>query len=359
MTDKILKIAIAGYGVVGERRHHYLNKHPNTEVVAICDNKFGENKPKINGVQVFKTPMEIFDNVQVDALFVCLPNEIAPEVTIEALNRQMHVFCEKPPGRTLTDIRNVIEAEQSNPSLKLKYGFNHRYHDSIKKSLEIIKSGELGQVLNMRGTYGKSAFIPWPRPSAEYLGYSGSKYWRTSREVAGGGILLDQGIHMVDLMRTFGGEFSNVKSIVKNDYWNHDVEDNAYALMTNETGVVAFLHSTATQWRHRFSLEVHLSEGALILEGILSGSRSYGQEKLTVVYRQDEDNGNPQEQSTTYIKDNSWWEEICEFVDSVLYDKKISVGTSYDALKSMELVYSIYCGDEDWEKKYDIKRAMG
>jgi len=69
------------------------------------------------------------------------------------------------------------------------------------------------------------------------------------------------------MMRLFAGEFVDVHSYVTNDYWNHDVEDNAYALMRSEHGVVAMLHSSATQWRHRFNLDITLTQGALDLSG--------------------------------------------------------------------------------------------
>ena len=159
---------------------------------------------------------------------------------------------------------------------------------------------------------------------------------------------------MIDLMRYFAGEFTSVKSFVSNNFWNFDVEDNAYALMKSERDVIAFIHSTATQWRHKFQLEINFTRGALILAGILSGTKSYGQETLTVIRKEDDDNGNPKEQRTSYIKDNSWRDEIYEFADCVLNDKKVETGSSLDALNSMSLVYQIYTADSDWAQKFDI-----
>ena len=148
-----------------------------------------------------------------------MPNYMAAKVTVAGLERGLHVFCEKPPGRDVSDIARVREVEAAHPGQKLMYGFNHRYHDSVRDAKRIIESGELGSVIDMRGVYGKSKMI---RFDAD---------WRTKRDLAGGGILLDQGIHMVDMMRLFAGEFTDVHSYVTNDYWNHDVVDNAYALM--------------------------------------------------------------------------------------------------------------------------------
>jgi predicted dehydrogenase len=265
----ILKVGIAGYGIVGKRRHIFIDEHPQLEVVALCDQNFKNEFLKKDGISYYNKTQS-FLNEDFDILFVCLTNNVAAEVTISGLKKGLHVFCEKPPGMNVEDIEKVIQVERNNPSLKLKYGFNHRYHESIKKALQIIQSGELGTVINLRGVYGKSRVIS----------FSGG--WRSKRELAGGGILLDQGIHMVDLMRLFCGEFVDVKSFISNDYWKHDVEDNAYALMKSENGIVASLHSAATQWRHRFQLDISLEKGSIGLSGILSGSKSYGAETITI-----------------------------------------------------------------------------
>lgn len=339
-----LKVGIAGYGVVGKRRHQFIDLNPHLKVVAVCDQYFKSSGTMSEGVHFYENYKDLLANEELDVLFVCLTNDVAAEVTIAGLNQNLHVFCEKPPGRNVQDIKNVREVEAVKPHLKLKYGFNHRYHDSIKEALRIIESKELGNLLNMRGVYGKSIIVSFESD------------WRSKREIAGGGILLDQGIHMVDLMRLYAGEFKEYHSFVDNKFWNYDIEDNAYALMKSDSGVVAFLHSTATEWRHRFNLELTLTKGTIILSGILSGSKSYGQETLKVVYRGDEDSGNPREQLTTFIKDNSWRDEINEFADSIVRDQPIVFGSSHDALKTMEMVYNIYLADKSWAEKFNITK---
>lgn len=341
-----LKVGIAGYGVIGARRHQYIDAHGRFKVVAICDKREARRNAAHPSIASYATHDELLAH-GIDVLFVCLPNDLAPQVTIAGLEAGLHVFCEKPPGRTVADIRAVMEAERRHPGLKLKYGFNHRYHDSVRDALRLVSSGELGTVINLRGVYGKSAFIPWPRELSEAA-------WRTSRDIAGGGILLDQGIHLVDLMRLFAGEFSEVKSFVSNSFWRLDVEDNAYALLRSPSGVVAMLHSTATQWRHRFSLEISLTKGALILGGILSGTKSYGQETLTVVYREEDDEGNPREHTTTYVRDNSWRDEIADFAINIIEDTPVGTGGSKDALGTMNVVYQVYCADPEWRVRYGL-----
>jgi predicted dehydrogenase len=348
-VTKTIRTAIAGYGKIGQRRKEVMEEHGGYEVIAVCDIRYpAEGVTLSDGIPAYQTYEKLLD-LDIDALIVCLPNDVAADVVVAALKRGLHVFCEKPPGRNVADIEKVIAAERAAPGLKLKYGFNHRYHDSVIEALDIVQSGKFGKLLNMRGVYGKSAFIPWPRPTATGSDKDDRAQWRTSRAIAGGGILLDQGIHMVDLMLAFaGGPFSDVKSFVSNDFWKQDVEDNAYALMRNDDGVVAFLHSTATQWRHKFNLEIFLENGALQLTGILSGSKSYGEEKLTITPRVDKANGQPSETTESFIFDESWAREMAEFADCVANDKPVEVGTSGQALDSMKTVYAIYQADARW-----------
>jgi predicted dehydrogenase len=344
MSDIVLKVGIAGYGVVGRIRRECMEKHPSMQVLAVCDQSFPNDDSQVEGVNGHKHYNDLLKE-NIDILIVCLTNDIAAEVTIAGLKKGLHVFCEKPPGRCVEDILKVIDAEKQYPKQKLMYGFNHRYHDSVKEALRIIKSNELGKIINLRGVYGKSQLITFNQPD-----------WRVKRDLAGGGVLLDQGIHMVDLMRLFAGEFTEVYSFIENSHWNYDVEDNAYALMKTKNGAVAMLNSSATQWRHRFHLDINLEKGSLILGGILSGSKSYGAETLTVVLANpDNDLGDPKEVTTLYNTDPSWYAEIEVFADAIINGKKISNGTSYDALKTMKLVYKIYHSDSVWRDRYNIQ----
>ncbi len=342
MKETILKVGIAGYGVVGKRRRQVIDQHPNMRVTAVCDHYFKEPGIMEDGIS-YSPNYNVLLEEPLDILFVSLPNYLAAEVTISGLEKGLHVFCEKPPGKDVADIERVIEIEKKHPELLLKYGFNHRYHNSVRDTLKLIKSGEFGKVVNLRGVYGKSKIIP----------FSGG--WRSERRFAGGGILLDQGIHMVDLMQLFSGEFVDVKSFISNNYWNHDVEDNAYALMRNNNGCIAMLHSSATQWHHRFNLDIALTEGYLELQGFLAGSKSYGEEKLVIGKRDGTNNGTSREEIITYIEDNSWRDEVYEFADAIMNGDRIKSGTSEDALKTMKIVYRIYWSDPDWRETYKIE----
>jgi predicted dehydrogenase len=355
------KVGIIGYGIVGRRRRKYIDEHPNLETIAVCDVRFidkayREDKGEIynnyneieklsekntvkgkqkDGINYYSDYKYLLEDEQVDIIFVCLPNYLSPAVTIAGLKKGCHVFCEKPPGRTVEDIIAVREAEQENPHLKLKYGFNHRYHHSVKRAKEIIDNKDFGEIINFRGVYGKSSVVPVENE------------WRSLKKYSGGGILLDQGIHMLDLFRYFCGDFEEVKSFVSNKFWGHNVEDNAYAILRDKKGRVGMIHSSATQWQHRFRLEITFEQGYLELSGILSGSKSYGQEKLVITPRQINSNvGSMEQQEINYLEDNSWDEEIKEFADLIINDKEVLTGNSYEALMVMKLVHEIYAADQ-------------
>jgi len=338
-----LKVGIAGYGIVGKRRKDCIDRSKYAEVIAVCDQFYESSGVRDDGLKFFQTYSQLLQE-DLDALLVCMPNQIAPEVTMAGLNKGLHTFCEKPPGRTVEDIVSVIKVEKENPKLKLMYGFNHRYHDSVQEALRIIRSNELGKIINMRGVYGKSQLITFNQPD-----------WRTERNIAGGGVLLDQGIHMVDLMRLFAGDFAEVHSFISNDHWGYDVEDNAYSIMKTSDGIVGMLHSSATQWRHRFNLDINLEKGSIILGGILSGTKSYGAETLTIATANpDYDGGDPKEHHIRYNNDPSWDDEIESFFQSIINNKDPENGTSKDALETMKLVYKIYYADSHWRDKYDV-----
>ncbi len=341
MSDT-LKVGIAGYGVVGKRRRDIIDARNDMHVVAVCDQTLNGNGVFDDGIRFYSTYTELLKE-PLDVLFVALSNDVAAVVTIAGLEQGLHVFCEKPPGRDVADISAVIACHKSRTNQKLKYGFNHRYHESVQDALKVLASGELGDVINLRGVYGKSQLITFDQTS-----------WRTERTLAGGGVLLDQGIHMVDLLRLFSGEFTRVHSFVENSVWGHDVEDNAYALMQTDGGIVAILHSSASQWKHRFMLEIGMTKGAMTLSGILSGSKSYGAETLTITKRGDNDMGDPHEATTKYSHDPSWALEVEEFADAILRDGDIKNGSGLDALKTMQLVYKIYCADSKWRDRWDL-----
>ena len=197
--DKIYKCAIFGFGYMGEIRKRVIDEHPKLQLDAICD--AAPSKVPTSDEYVVTANADDVWNRNIDIAFVATPNNLIPPITVKALNQKIHVFCEKPPGRTLADIEKMQEAEKANATTKLMFGFNHRYHPAVQKAKAIIESGILGKLLSMRGNYGKSG------------GRNFKNSWRNDKEISGGGILLDQGIHMLDLFNFFAGDFKDVKAI--------------------------------------------------------------------------------------------------------------------------------------------------
>ena len=214
------------------------------------------------------------------------------------------------------------------------FGFNHRFHPGVMKAKAIIETGRFGNIIGMQGTYGKSGGVSFP------------KSWRNKKEISGGGILLDQGIHMLDLFRYFCGDFEQIKCFTSSSFWKFDIEDNAYVILQNKSEQTAFLHSSATLWKHTFRLHVILEHGYMVIDGLLSKTGSYGSEKLIIGSRQFEDEtealGNPAEEVTYFDRDLSWELEVEEFVKCIVQNKKVSSSSSRDALKVMEIIEIAY-----------------
>lgn len=327
-----LRAGIIGYGYMGQIRRRNIVDHPDLDFAAVCDPGRTVEVASL-GVPVFDT-WEALVESDLDVVFVCTPNHLIPEITIYALHRQRHVFCEKPPGRCLADIQRIRDAEQANPGTTVLFGFNHRHHPGITDAKALIDSGALGEIFTLRGMYGKDG------------GYDYHKSWRNDPAVGGGGILLDQGIHMLDLFRLFVGDFEEVVGMRSITAFDIPVEDNAMLLLRTARGQLAELHSSATSWKHTFRLEVGCENGYVVVSGLLSKTGSYGRETLIVGRRpapgQRTALGNPREETIYYDVDPSWDIEVAHLVECIRQGKPVERGTSLDALKVMEIVDHVY-----------------
>jgi predicted dehydrogenase len=340
MTQKKekLKVGIVGYGYMGKIRKRVAENNPHLELFGICDTdkKSFSSEEKLD-CHIYNSYKELL-KTNIDIVFVCTPNLFSPKIVIDSLNRGKHVFCEKPPGRNLDDVEKIIETEKKHPHLKLMFGFNHRYHPGILEAKIIVDSGKFGKILFLKGTYGKSG-------GKNYL-----QSWRNEKEISGGGILLDQGIHMLDLFRFFCGDYNEVKSFITRMFWDTNIEDNAFVTLRNNNGQVAMLHSSATLWKHCFKIEIFMEKAYLIISGLLSKTGSYGRETLTIGRRQFEDEsfalGNPREEVVYFDQDLSWEKEVETFVEYIRNDILVNMSSSNDALKVMQLIEAAYKNDK-------------
>jgi 1,5-anhydro-D-fructose reductase (1,5-anhydro-D-mannitol-forming) len=329
MTEQKYKCGIIGFGKMGRIRAAAIEKTGVAEIVAIYE-------PSLTGFTKYTnldSPAAVLE-AGISAVFICTPNYIIKSLTIAALEKGIHVFSEKPPGISLAETREMHEMVLRNNDFVLMFGFNHRHHGSVVKMKNIIESGTMGKVLWMRGRYGKE------------VNESFFNGWRVKKELSGGGIMLDQGIHMLDLFLYLGGEFDEVKAFVSNLYWKIEgIEDNVFAIFrNNNTGLCASLHSTMTQWRYIFSLEIFLENGSLILNGLKTSSGAYGDESLTIKYNTKPSYSGAfgKEEEIVYHFDTSWDSETIHFFDCIEKKRQPNFGNSYDAMVLMSLMEKIY-----------------
>jgi predicted dehydrogenase len=327
----LIKIGIIGYGKMGQIRAEAIKASEKGKVVSVCDHSLA--KCVADEIVVVDSPETIINDPKIEAVFICTPNYLNKPLTKLALNKGKHVFCEKPPSFTAAEVEDIQKVEQSS-GLTLMYGFNHRHHESIKKIKTLVYGKEMGEILWMRGRYGKEV-------NEDFF-----KGWRAKREFAGGGIMLDQGIHILDLMIYLSGGFDEVQSMVSNLYWKADgIEDNVFVnLRSKKTGICASIHSTMTQWRYIFSLEIFLERGSIILNGLKTSSGAYGEEQLTVKRNNSHSISTIYESEVQeiYDRDTSWNSEVLHFLDAVEKGKPIELGNSNDALQVMRIIDKIY-----------------
>jgi predicted dehydrogenase len=332
MGMKKVKTAILGMGKMGAIRYEAAQKHGGYEIVSICDVSQEAMDPYPG--RHYTDAYRCIDETQPDAVIVCTVNRFIADLVCYALDNNIHVFSEKPPGRTLDETMRMSTHLQNSTAL-LKFGFNHRYHNSVIEAKTLIQHGLLGEVVCARGIYGKSGGIGF------------EDEWRNDPVISGGGILLDQGIHMLDLLCYFLGDFTSVKSSANQLYWkNTPTEDSVFAILKTADDRIASLHSSALQWKHKFDLDIICKGGYISLNGLRTATQSYGEETVTY-YQQDLEQrsgkvGNPVEHTMVFDNDRSWIHEMCEFYDAVVKGIPPINGTIEDALRVMRLIDEIY-----------------
>ncbi len=266
------------------------------------------------------------DRADVGAVVVATPNGLLADIAIAALDRGKHVLVEKPMGRNLEEAARMRAAALASGTV-FKVGFNHRYHPAIAEAHRRFSRGDIGSLINIRCRYGHGG-----RPGYE-------REWRGNRELAGGGELTDQGVHVVDLINWFAGPPATAYAMLQTAVWPlGDLEDNAFGMFRWPGGAVALLHTSWTQWKNLFSLEVFGDRGALIIEGL---GRSYGTETLIAHTRQAA-GGAPETETVQYPGDDpSWTAEWEDFMDGVAGVRQ-PMGGPDDGLTAMSMLDALY-----------------
>ena len=348
MDKKKIRVVILGFGKMGKIRYRVLSKLAEIDVVAVYDTDDSvEARTEVSDgldVMVLRGYEDVLSH-HPDAVFICTyVSEIAP-ATCFFLSRGIHVFSEKPPATSLEALHQVgdVIKELNNKHIILKYGFNHRYHYSVMRAYELIKNKDWGRLLWVRGVYGKAGSIDF------------NKNWRNYKKFSGGGILIDQGIHLLDLIQHLsGGKIRITGKRVATSYWDIETEDNVMLMFDIEPSKsvdsgsypLGFMHSSATHWYHKFSLELCFCGGGLELNGILSETGSYAPETIRWYERLNNEEfgalGKPETRFQEFTSDDSWALEIDEFFESIKSRRVVSQGSFDDALGLMRLISEIY-----------------
>ncbi len=317
-------VAIVGCGLIGKKRAAALGDAQLVACADIVREKAAALAAGTNAVPSNDWRAAI-DRSDVDIVIAATMNSLLPDIAVAALEAGKHVLIEKPAGRNVADIDRIAAAQRSSGKL-VRVGFNHRYHPALLKAKEVFDRGFLGEMMFVRGRYGHGGRVGYDRE------------WRADPALSGGGELIDQGVHLIDLSRQYLGEFTSVAGEARTFFWDMPVDDNAFLLLETATGQTAFLHASCTEWKNLFSLEIYGRDGKLHVEGL---GGSYGVERVTW-YRMLPEMGPPETEAWEYPgADTSWKTEFDEFLEDVRLGRTPAAGLD-DARAALAVVERIY-----------------
>ena len=260
-----VKFAIIGCGLIGRKR---LAGIGGSALAVACDLDLKRAKSFVQQAGRGRVTADFRDAVNdpgVDAVIVSTLNASLAVIALAAIRAGKHVLIEKPAALNSAEL-DPLMAEVAVRKVCVRVGYNHRYHPAFQKARELFESGALGPLMFIRARYGHGGRTGYDRE------------WRADPKLSGGGELIDQGVHLIDLARWFLGDFTTVDGHAATFFWEMPVDDNAFLSLRTATGQTAWLHASCTEWKNLFSLEIYGRDGKLQMDGL---GRSYGVEKLT------------------------------------------------------------------------------
>ena len=330
---KKITIALIGAGGIGKIWKEAIGKVKNVEFGMVAD----ISKPRAAEIaSQFKNCEAVSDwrmtikNKKIDAVIVATPHKWLAPIAYAALAAGKHVLCEKPGGIHAREVKRNIEMARKK-RVTYMIGFNHRYHPAFATAKKLYEAGKIGEILFIRARHGFGG----------HAGYD--KEWRMKKSISGGGELIDQGVHMIDMARWFMGNFKDVKGFAERLFWKGDVEDNGFALLRTARRRVASIHVSWTNWEWIHSFEIYGTKGYLVVDGL--DQRYQGPERLTVGMRQQILKGPPNEKVIRFEKEqksDSFTRQLGAFV-AALNGKKRTIpqgGDAYEVLRIVERVYT-------------------
>ena len=321
-----MNYAIIGCGLIGKKRLAGLPA--GSKLAVACDTNLARAEELVKLAKTGRAAADFKSAVadpQVDAVSVATINGALAEISAAAIRAGKHVIVEKPAGISVKQIDELISlAEQRGVCVRV--GYNHRYHPAALKALELFRAGALGPMMFVRGRYGQGGRV----------GYD--KEWRADPKLSGGGELIDQGVHLIDLAGIFLGEFKTVEGHATTCYWKMPVDDNAFLSLRNAAGNTAWLHVSCSEWKNLFSLEIYGRDAKLHWEGL---GGSYGIERLTF-YKMLPQMGPPETTIYEFPRgDESWKIEMVEFEEDIKLKRTPMPGLK-EAKAALVVVEKIY-----------------
>lgn len=321
-----LGFAQIGCGLIGHKRAAALNGRG--RLFHACDLDLARAKELAGrhpGCQAGADHHAALLDPKVDAVVVSTLNASLAPLAAQAIAAGKHVLLEKPGALNADQLRLIRQAAATR-NLRVRLGYNHRFHPALLKAHELVAAGALGPLMFLRARYGHGGRKGYDRE------------WRADPTQSGGGELMDQGVHLIDLARWFLGRFATIEGHATTSYWNMSVDDNAFLSLRTDAGQTAWLHVSCTEWKNLFSLELYGRDGKVAIEGL---GGSYGVERLAF-YHMLPEMGPPETTMWEYPRgDDSWGLELQAFVDDILLHRQPSPGLD-DAIETLEVVETVY-----------------
>ncbi len=320
-----MNVVIIGCGLIGQKRAKALGECKLVACVDLIQDKANELAQQFPGCKTETNWQKAIALPGVDIVIIATLHASLAEITYASIQRNLHVLVEKPGARLAAELKPILN-EISNTNSLVRVGFNHRYHRAFRKARSLVDEGALGELMFIRARYGHGGRI----------GYD--KEWRSQPELSGGGELIDQGVHLIDLAQWFLGDFNDIQGYAHTYYWDMPVDDNGFLILKTSKNQVAHLHASCTEWKNTFSFEIYGHHGKLDINGL---GGSYGTERLTF-YKMLPEMGPPETQIWEYpMVDNSWQVEFSEFIDDITLRRQPAANLTH-AYKALEIVEEIY-----------------
>jgi predicted dehydrogenase len=318
-------VAIIGCGLIGHKRAKALGGARLVVCADIAQDRADKLAATVGGCKPVTSWKEAVTDPAVSIVMIATLHDTLAEIAHGAVAAGKHVLIEKPAARNAAELAGLVEAADANGCL-VRVGFNHRYHRALQKAHELVTSGALGPLMFLRARYGHGGRVGYDRE------------WRSDPQKSGGGELIDQGPHLIDLARWFLGDFAEVDGFATTYFWDMPVDDNGFLLLKTAERKVAFLHASCTEWKNTFSFEVYGRDGKIDINGL---GGSYGIERLTF-YKMLAEMGPPETTSWEYpMADNSWDVEFAEFLEDIRLNRQPSAGVR-DAIEALTIIEKIY-----------------